>query len=122
MDILYIFSTEIIVGSNVTCFYTSFVHIIMNLKMSIRDVVGDHRMGLFTRITMKRSSNIQNGNVPNMNQNVYPSIPHGYSCYVCGSTFETNHERLMHLEKFRHIDLYNTGSPQEKEEIRRLSL
>ena len=33
----------------------SFVHIIMNLDMSIRDVVGEHRMGLFTRITMKRS-------------------------------------------------------------------
>jgi hypothetical protein len=94
----------------------------MNLKMSIREVVDERRMGLFTRITMKRSSNIQNGKAPNMNQNGYPSIPHGYCCYVCGSTFETNQERLMHLEKFRHIDLYNTGSPQEKEEIRRLSL
>ncbi len=92
----------------------------MNLKMSIRDVVDDHRTGLFTRITMKTSSNIQNGKGPN--QNGYPSIPHGYSCYVCGSTFETNQERLLHLEEFRHIDLYNTGSPQEKEEIRRLSL
>ena len=57
-----------------------------------------------------------------MNQNGYPSIPRGYCCYVCGSTFETNQERLMHLEEFRHIDLYDTGSPQEKEEIRRLSL
>ena len=47
----------------------SFVHIIMNLKMSMRDVVGDRRMGLFTRITMKRSSNIQNDKGPNMNQN-----------------------------------------------------
>jgi hypothetical protein len=111
-----------VVGSIVTCFYTSFVHIIMNLKMSIHDVVGDRRMGLFTRITMKRSSNIQSGREPNTNQNGYPSIPHGYSCYVCGSTFETNQDRLQHLEKFKHIDLYSTGSPQEKEEIRRLSL
>jgi hypothetical protein len=94
----------------------------MNLEMSIREVVDEHSMGLFTRITMKRSSNIQNGKAPNMKQNGYPSIPYGYCCYVCGSTFETNQERLMHLEKFRHIDLYNTGSPQEKEEIRRLSL
>ena len=121
MDVFYIFSTEIVVGTNVTCFYTSFVHIIMNLEMSIREAVDERSMGLFTRITMKRSSSIQNGKGPNTNQNGYPSIPHGYSCYVCGSTFETNQERLLHLEKFRHIDLYNTGSPQEKEEIRRLS-
>ena len=121
MGIYYIFNIELVVGSKVICFYTSFVHIIMNLKMSVRNV-GDRRKGLFTRITMKRSSNIQNGKGPNMNQNGYPSIPHGYSCYVCGSTFETNQERLLHLEKFMHVDLYNTGSPQEKEEIRRLSL
>ena len=42
--------------------------------------------------------------------------------FVCGSTFETNQERLIHLESFKHIDLYNTGSPQEREEVHRLSV
>jgi hypothetical protein len=94
----------------------------MNLKMLIREYGGDHKLGLFTRFAIKRDSSIQNSKGPNMNQNQYPSIPHGYSCYVCGSTFDTNQERLMHLEQFKHTDLYNTGSPQENEEIRRLSL
>jgi hypothetical protein len=90
-------------------------------QMSVHHIVDDRRLGLFTRITMKRSSRIQRGKGPNMDQTGYPSMPQGYSCYVCGSTFETNEERLMHLENFRHIDLYNTGSPQEREEIHRLS-
>lgn len=88
----------------------------------MREVVGDHRMGLFSRLAMKRNRGIQNGKGPNIYPVEYPSIPHGFSCYVCGSTFETNQERLMHLEKCKHMDLYNTISPQEKEEIRRLSL
>ena len=57
-------------------------------------------------------------NGPNIHQNKSPTIPHGYGCFVCGSTFETNQERLIHLE---HMDLYNTGSPQERE-VHRLSL
>jgi hypothetical protein len=85
--------------------------------MSVHHIVDDRRVGLFTRITMKRSSRIQKGKGPTG----YPAMPQGYSCYVCGSTFETNEERLMHLENFRHIDLYDTGSPQEREEIHRLS-
>lgn len=84
--------------------------------------VDDHGLGLFTRLIMKRKRGIQGDKEPNVHQIEYPSIPRGYSCYVCGSTFETNQEWLMHLEKYGHIDLFNTGSPQEKEEIRRLFL
>lgn len=107
---------------NVICFYMSFAHIIMNLRMLIREVVGDHGLGLIARFTMKRNKGDQSSKGPSIHQNEYPTLPHGYGCYVCGSTFDTNQERLTHLEKFKHFDLYNTGSPQEKEEIRRLSL
>jgi hypothetical protein len=107
--------------SNVTCFYMSFVHIIMYLDMLIREVMGEHGLGLITRLTMKRNEGNQRGNGLNIHRYEYPMVPHDYVCYVCGSTFETNQERLTHLENFGHIDLYNTGSPQEQEEIRRLS-
>ena len=99
----------------------SFVNIIMGPNELIRQVTGDYALGLITRLTMRRNKgNMIVGRLTR--QNEYPTMPKGYGCYVCGSTFDTNQERLMHLEKFRHIDLYDTGSPQEKEEIRRLSL
>jgi hypothetical protein len=82
--------------------------------------VGDYRLDFFTHLTVKRYRVIRNAGASRIRPNEYPAIPNGYSCYVCGSTFDTNQERLMHLEKFSHRDLYNTGSPQEKEEIHRL--
>ena len=100
----------------------SFVNIIMYLEMLIHEVVSGQGLGLITRLIMKRNKVNHNGNGPNIHQNKCPTIPHGYGCYVCGSSFETNQERLIHLEKFKHIDLYNTGSPQEREEVHRLSL
>ena len=103
-------------------FYMRFVLIIMYLEMSIHEVVSDHGFGLITRLIMKRNKVNHNVNGPNIHQNKCPTIPRGYECFVCGSTFETNQERLVHLERFRHIDLYNTGSPQEREEVHRLSL
>lgn len=104
------------------CFYMSFVLIIMYLKMLIHEVVGDRGLGLITRLIMKRNKGNHDVNGPDLHQNKCPTIPHGYGCFVCGSTFETNQERLIHLERFKHIDLYNTGSPQEREEVHRLSL
>jgi hypothetical protein len=93
----------------------------MNPNMLMRKVIGDHGLRLITHLTMKRNKRNQSGKGPNIHPIEYPTIPHGYECYVCGSTFDTNQERLTHLEKFRHIDLYDSGSPQEKEEIRRIS-
>jgi hypothetical protein len=84
--------------------------------------MGDHGMGFFTHLTSKRNRGIQSGRETDVHMKEYPSIPHGYGCYVCGSYFKTNEERLSHLEKFRHMDLYDTGSPQEKEEIHRLCM
>ena len=49
--------------SNVTCFYMSFVHIIMYLDMLIREVMGEHGLGLITRLTMKRNEDNQRGMV-----------------------------------------------------------
>lgn len=84
--------------------------------------IGDHGMGFFTHLTSKRNAGNQSGRDTHIDVKDYPSIPHGYGCYVCGSSFETNEERISHLELLRHVDLYNTGSPQEKEEIHRLCM
>ncbi len=84
-------------------------------------VVGGQGLGIINRLLLKRIECNQNSNGLDKKDREYPKIPYGFSCYVCGSTFETNQERLMHLEKFDHLDLYNTVSPQEKEEVHRLS-
>jgi hypothetical protein len=97
-------------------------HIIKYINMLMREIVSYHGLGLIIGLSMKRSKDNQKENTINMENNEYPKIPCGFSCYVCGSTFETNQERLMHLENFRHKDLYSTVSPQESEEVHRLSL
>ena len=100
----------------------SFVLIIIYLEMLIHEVVSGHGLGLITRLITKRNKGNHNVNRPDIHQNKCPTIPRGYGSFVCGSTFETNQERLIHLESFKHIDLYNTGSPQEREEVHRLSV
>ena len=50
----------------------------------------------------------------------YPTVPAGFECFVCGTTFATNEERVQHLEKNTHVSMYDTGSPQEREDARRL--
>jgi hypothetical protein len=49
----------------------------------------------------------------------YPKKPSGFQCFVCGTTFATNEERIQHLEKEPHGGMYDTGSPQEREDSRR---
>ena len=107
---------------NVTCFYMRFVHIIIHLEMQIHEIVGHHGLELIIHHILKRNSGNQDGNESELDRYKCPTIPQGYGCFVCGSTFETNQERVMHLEKFRHLDLHNTGTPQEGEEVRRLFL
>ena len=50
----------------------------------------------------------------------YPKVPSGFECFVCGRQFSTNEERIQHIEKDPHGSLYDTASPQESEDTRRL--
>jgi hypothetical protein len=50
----------------------------------------------------------------------YPKMPSGFQCFVCGKQFSTNEERIQHLEKDPHGGMYDTASPQESEDTRRL--
>jgi hypothetical protein len=50
----------------------------------------------------------------------YPKVPSGFQCFECGRQFDTNEDRIQHLEKESHGDNYDTGSPQEREDTRRL--
>ena len=54
------------------------------------------------------------------NSQRYPKVPAGFQCFVCGKQFSTNEERIQHLEKDPHGDMYDTASPQESEDTRRL--
>jgi hypothetical protein len=50
----------------------------------------------------------------------YPKVPSDFECFVCGKKFGTNEERIQHLEKDAHGSMYDTASPQEREDTRRL--
>ena len=51
----------------------------------------------------------------------YPKMPTGFECFVCGIEFPTNEGRIQHLEEENaHGSMYDTGSPQESEDARRL--
>lgn len=50
----------------------------------------------------------------------YPKTPSGFQCFVCGKQFGTNEERIEHLEEAAHGSMYDTASPQEREDTRRL--
>jgi hypothetical protein len=50
----------------------------------------------------------------------YPTMPSGFQCFVCGKEFPTNEERIQHLEENEHGSIYDTGSPQEREDAKRL--
>lgn len=49
----------------------------------------------------------------------YSRISNGFQCFVCGTGFTSNDERIHHLEKGSHGSMYDTGSPQEIEDVRR---
>ena len=49
----------------------------------------------------------------------YPRISNGFQCFVCGTGFASNDERIQHLEKGSHGSMNGTGSPQESEDARR---
>ncbi|HEX5975627.1 MAG TPA: hypothetical protein VFY68_00040 [Nitrososphaeraceae archaeon] len=50
----------------------------------------------------------------------HPKMPSGFQCFVCGKHFSTNEERMQHLEDESHGSMYDTASPQETEDTRRL--
>ena len=50
----------------------------------------------------------------------YPKMPSGFQCFVCGKKYATNEERVQHLEEDAHSSMYDTASPQEREDTRRL--
>ena len=43
----------------------------------------------------------------------YPRIINGFQCFVCGTGFASNDERIQHLEKGSHESMYDTGSLKE---------
>jgi hypothetical protein len=49
-----------------------------------------------------------------------PKMSSGFQCFVCGKQFGTNEERIDHLEEAAHGSMYDTASPQEREDTRRL--
>jgi hypothetical protein len=50
----------------------------------------------------------------------HPKMSSGFQCFVCGKQFSTNEERIQHLEEESHDSMYDTASPQETEDTRRL--
>jgi hypothetical protein len=40
----------------------------------------------------------------------YPRASTGFQCFVCGTRFSTNEERIQHLEEGSHGSMYDTCS------------
>jgi hypothetical protein len=49
----------------------------------------------------------------------YPRTSTDFQCFVCGTRFASNEERIAHLARGSHGGMYDTGSPQETEDARR---
>jgi hypothetical protein len=49
----------------------------------------------------------------------YPRTSSDFQCFVCGTRFASNEERIEHLEEGSHGGMYDTGSPQEREDAKR---
>jgi hypothetical protein len=49
----------------------------------------------------------------------YPRTGAGFQCSVCGTRFVSNEEKIEHLEKGSHRSMYDSRSPQEREDGRR---
>jgi hypothetical protein len=47
----------------------------------------------------------------------YPRTSNGFQCFVCGTGFASNDERIQHLEKGSHGSTYDTGSAKESEDV-----
>ena len=92
----------------------------MNIRQTIsRIVVG----GWIVSSKERQIEEDEFDNYHNNNRNTkgeYPTVPTGFECFVCGTKFATNEERIQHLEKNTHGSMYDTGSPQEREDARRL--
>ena len=44
-----------------------------------------------------------------------PKVTSDFQCFVCGVRFDTNMDRLHHLENEAHSGLYVTGMPNDSE-------
>ena len=93
----------------------------MNIRQTIsRIVVGGRIVSSKERQKEDGFGSYRNNNNKRNAKGEYPTVPAGFECFVCGTKFATNEARVQHLEKNTHGSMYDTGSPQEREDARRL--
>jgi hypothetical protein len=93
----------------------------MNIRQTIsRIVVGGWIVSSKERQKEEDGFDSYRNNNKRNTKGEYPTVPAGFECFVCGTKFATNEERVQHLEKNTHGSMYDTGSPQESEDARRL--
>jgi hypothetical protein len=84
---------------------------------SVQEIINRIKEGTGVISSSKERQKVKKG-LDNSQQ--YPKVPSGFQCFVCGKQFSTNEERIEHLEKDPHGSMYDTASPQEREDTRRL--
>jgi hypothetical protein len=70
--------------------------------------------------TQKEKKGLDNQDDKRNTRKEHPKMPPGFQCFVCGKQYATNEERIQHLEEDAHSSMYDTASPQESEDTRRL--
>jgi hypothetical protein len=83
--------------------------------MSLHQLIIKGTKNIFSKEKERRREDNEDKN----RTNDYPKTCSGFQCFVCGTRFTTNEERIQHLEKEPHGGMYDTCSPQEREESRR---
>jgi hypothetical protein len=87
--------------------------------MSIHEVINQVLQRGLRNIPLRQKGKKENSQDKRTKED-YPKVPSGFQCFECGRQFDTNEDRIQHLEIESHGGNYDTGSPQEREDTRRL--
>jgi hypothetical protein len=91
-----------------------------NIQEIVNQIIEGRRFTSSSNDTQKEKKGLDNQDDKRNARKEHPKMPSGFQCFVCGKQYATNEERIQHLEEDAHGSMYDTASPQEREDTRRL--
>jgi hypothetical protein len=91
-----------------------------NIQEIVNQIIEGRRFMSSSNDTQKEKKGLDNQDDKRNARKEHPKMPSGFQCFVCGKQYTTNEERIQHLEEDAHGSMYDTASPQEREDTRRL--
>ena len=87
----------------------------MKIRQLVHQMIGCIGMRRSLSDENERGGENNNQNMRRITNDDYPKIPSDFQCFVCGVRFDTNKDRIQHLEQEAHAGLYVTGMPNDSE-------